>query len=39
MNAERSIKRLLIVILILIGIIVSKDVLQAFVELVFDSGI
>jgi len=32
-------KQLFIVILILIGIAVSRDVLQAFVELVFDSGI
>ena len=39
MIAKKFTKRLFIVILILIGIVVSRDVLQAFVKLVFDSGI
>jgi len=32
-------KKFFIIALILIGIALSKDVLQAFVELIFDSGI
>jgi len=39
MNTEKFMKRLLIVVLTLIGIVLFKDVLQTIVELVFDSGI
>lgn len=39
MNTEKVMKRLLIVALIIIAIVLFGDVFQAFVELVFDSGI
>ena len=39
MNTEKIIKRLLIAALIIIAIAVFGDIFQAFVELVFDSGI
>ena len=39
MNTEEFMKRLLIVALILIVIAISGDMLQALVELVFDSGL
>jgi hypothetical protein len=39
MNTEEFMKRLLIVALILIVIAISGDMLQALVELIFDSGL
>ena len=39
MNTKNFMKRLLIVALIIIAIALFGDVFQAFVELVFDSGI
>jgi hypothetical protein len=39
MNTEKVMKRLLIAALIIIAIALFGDVFQAFVELVFDSGI